>query len=324
MRLEVFHQPAKNFHRASLQSITLTWNVHGHGATTPGSTIMKAHLLLSSMLTLFACVEFPKPEGSTETVPPEDADDLEEVGDPDEDADPEETGDTAIPEEDDPFSGMPEAAAARCDGQTPTLPVAGEEEALEVVSLSLPIAETSYIVQVALGLAEYLSQPWAACAELSSDPFTGATLVEASCVDVHGYTLTGSMRWRESDEGFSLEADEITVLDPGYGTLILDGEQEFHWLDDTRWTYEIQGRVSLGEPEEEPQDRELSLEAYYSDTRATMAGWVSIASGLGERTGGACLWYTDGEELDPCVETDPVGMIVVGADTYEGIEECGE
>ncbi len=252
------------------------------------------------MLLLSACVDDLKP-GESET-----------------------PSDSGSPATEDPFAGLPASAAALCAGQTPTLPVADEDEALATLALAVPIVETRFIVDQALDLAKGLADASAGCVDLSSDPDTGATLLEASCVDVEGYTLTGSLSWQETGEGFSLEAGALTVVDPAFGTLILDGSHALAPSDEAHQTYTAQGRVSTSELEGEPKDRVLALEATFSDTEQRMAGWISVTSGLGERTGGACIWYAAGEDLDPCEESDPVGTILVGADTYEDVEECAE
>lgn len=206
-----------------------------------------------------------------------------------------EEGDSADPgiEATSPLSA---AAVEICGGRETSLPISSGEEALSTLSLTLPIAELSFLATQATGMAEQLLDRGETCVTVEGDAVTGERHVVASCVDVGGVTLTGEWSWIEAGEGYHLLATDL-VHDDGDTAFRVSGEASLDYEDGDLFTFVAQITIEDAVMDDLPWARELDVRASHDASGDAVDGWMDVAAGLGERTGGVCFSMDDDQAV---------------------------
>ena len=213
----------------------------------------------------------------------------------------------------DTSGALADEAVDLCEGMPLTLPVSDAGEAVQVFTWGMPIAEIGYLGDAVLGAAEYLvdSPDAGGCLTVSTDDESGATLIEADCEDIDGITLTGSMSWLNTDTGYALSATALH-MDDGNTVLSMDGTSTL-FTDSTRLTFEADISIADTIGDDPPSDRELIGFGSSDDEGSLWYGWISVAAGLGDNTGGSCFSVTESFGDDSTCGTDT--QVLVGANT---------
>ena len=114
------------------------------------------------------------------------------------------------------------------------------------------------------------------------------------------------------------------VLEDGDLVFTVDGEAEYEALssDELMFDANISILDAIG-GDAVPSDRSLNVFAKSAGGVDTWYGWISVAEGLGDRTGGVCFYATVLTGVDDtCADEGDSTLTLVGADTVELVEDA--
>lgn len=193
-------------------------------------------------------------------------------------------------------SPLSATAVEICGDRETTLPISSGEEALSTLDLALPIAELSFLESQAMAQAEHLADQGETCVTVEEDARAGTRHVVASCVNVDGVTLTGEWSRSDAGEGFHLLATDL-VHDDGETVFRIDGEAALEDVDGDLFTFVAQITIEDAVMDDLPWARELDVRASHDASGDVVDGWMDVAAGLGERTGGVCFSMDDDQAV---------------------------